>query len=101
MHLQTHSKRNSAYLTASQRPVKSVCLYSSFSRCAILNNDKVKCWGLNSLGQLGLGHNRNIGFKAEEMGEYLPDVNLGTVRLCMSNMLCFGEFVLSGNILES
>lgn len=34
---------------------------NTFSVCAILESNKIKCWGLNNLGQLGLGHNLNIG----------------------------------------
>lgn len=29
--------------------------------CALLSNDTVKCWGLNSRGQLGYGNTQNIG----------------------------------------
>ena len=50
------------------------------SSCAILDNDKVKCWGNNSLGQLGLGDTNNRGDGANEMGNSLPYVNLGTQR---------------------
>ncbi|MBI2606671.1 MAG: hypothetical protein HYW49_11395 [Deltaproteobacteria bacterium] len=52
--------------------------------CAILNNDKVKCWGRNNYGQLGLGDNSaskaNIGDEAGEMGNALAFVDLGTGR---------------------
>ena len=33
----------------------------SYHTCAILSTDDVRCWGLNSFGQLGLGHLRDIG----------------------------------------
>jgi alpha-tubulin suppressor-like RCC1 family protein len=29
--------------------------------CALLDNGSIKCWGLNTYGQLGYGHTRNIG----------------------------------------
>ncbi|MFO0665958.1 MAG: hypothetical protein U0174_18550 [Polyangiaceae bacterium] len=48
--------------------------------CAILDNDKVKCWGLNDVGQLGLGDTNNRGDQANEMGDNLPYVDLGTNR---------------------
>ena len=49
--------------------------------CAILNNDKVKCWGYNSYNQLGLASttafNVVIGDDASEMGGSLDSVDLG------------------------
>lgn len=45
--------------------------------CAILDNDSVKCWGLNTAGQLGLGDTNDRGNNAGEMGDSLPSVNLG------------------------
>lgn len=40
-------------------------------------NGRLKCWGVNSMGTLGLGHNRNIGDNTDEM-DHLPDVNIGS-----------------------
>ncbi len=48
--------------------------------CAILDNDSLKCWGLNSSGQLGIGDALARGDGANEMGDNLPTVNLGTGR---------------------
>jgi hypothetical protein len=49
--------------------------------CAILDDHKLKCWGENDAGQLGLGDPRNvIGSVAGEMGDALPPVDLGTGR---------------------
>ncbi len=48
--------------------------------CAILNDASVKCWGSNSLGQLGLGDRSARGDAPGEMGDSLPAVNLGTGR---------------------
>jgi alpha-tubulin suppressor-like RCC1 family protein len=48
--------------------------------CALLDNRQVKCWGLNTSGQLGLGDTSNRGDAAGEMGDSLPTVSLGTGR---------------------
>lgn len=50
------------------------------SLCAILNNDRIKCWGGNLFGQLGLGDTQNRGDQPGEMGVNLPFVDVGTNR---------------------
>lgn len=45
--------------------------------CALLDNQHVKCWGQNGSGQLGLGDNLSRGDEPGEMGDYLPEVDLG------------------------
>ena len=45
--------------------------------CAVLDNDAVKCWGLNDDGQLGVGDIDARGDDAGEMGDALPAVSLG------------------------
>lgn len=52
--------------------------------CAILDNNKVKCWGANSQGQLGLESTTIYGNAANQMGDNLPYVNLGTNRTAKS-----------------
>ena len=49
--------------------------------CALLDDDTLKCWGSNTGGQLGLEHTSNVGDSADEMGDNLPPVSLGTGRL--------------------
>ena len=48
--------------------------------CAILDNDKIKCWGSNHSGRLGLGDTDHRGDDTGEMGDNLPYVDLGTGR---------------------
>ena len=48
--------------------------------CALLDNSTVKCWGLNTDGQLGLGDTDSRGDDAGEMGDVLGAVSLGTNR---------------------
>ena len=52
----------------------------AFQTCAVLDNDKVKCWGSNGNGQLGLGHTSDRGDGPGEMGDALPAVDLGSGR---------------------
>ncbi len=51
--------------------------------CSILDNDKVKCWGENGNGQLGIGSTAVTGNSPGEMGENLPYVNLGTNKTAL------------------
>ncbi len=44
--------------------------------CVILDNDKIKCWGNNESGRLGLGDTDSRGDDAGEMGDDLPYLEL-------------------------
>jgi hypothetical protein len=48
--------------------------------CALLEDHRVKCWGNNFIGQLGYGDKKDRGRFADEMGDALPFVDLGTGR---------------------
>lgn len=48
--------------------------------CAILEDGGVKCWGLNTWGQLGVGDTANRGDGVAAMGDGLPVVDLGVGR---------------------
>ena len=52
----------------------------AYHMCALLDNSGLKCWGLNSNGQLGLGDRVNRGDDPGEMGDALPYVDLGSGR---------------------
>ncbi|RYE86625.1 MAG: hypothetical protein EOO75_15490, partial [Myxococcales bacterium] len=52
--------------------------------CVVLEGGKVKCWGYNFQGQLGLGDTDDRGDQAGEMGDALPFVDLGTNRKAVS-----------------
>ena len=46
----------------------------------MLDNASIKCWGFNTYGQLGLGSYLDLGDGANEMGDNLTSVNLGSGR---------------------
>lgn len=47
--------------------------------CATLDDGRVKCWGRNDFGQLGLGATTHeVGGRPDDMGDNLPPVDLGT-----------------------
>jgi alpha-tubulin suppressor-like RCC1 family protein len=52
--------------------------------CAVLNNDRLKCWGGNAQGQLGLAGTTSRGNTAGSMGAALPFVDLGPVSTVVS-----------------
>lgn len=52
--------------------------------CAVMANNKVKCWGDAEHGQLGLGDNRDRGAEPNTMGTELPFVDIGTGRTVLA-----------------
>ena len=45
--------------------------------CALLDGGAIKCWGYNGSGRLGLGDTSYRGNEPDEMGDFLPEVELG------------------------
>lgn len=60
--------------------LRAVDVQAGFFTCALLDGGQVKCWGSNEDGQLGQGHTDTIGDNADEMGDSLPAISLGTGR---------------------
>ncbi|MBN1607155.1 MAG: hypothetical protein JW940_11020 [Polyangiaceae bacterium] len=61
------------------RTVKAVSA-GGLHTCALLDNGEVKCWGFNDWGRLGLGDTTSRGGGADQMGDFLPRVELGAGR---------------------
>ncbi len=58
---------------------KAIWVSAAGSRtCAALANGQFKCWGNNAWYQLGLGDDNNRGDNANEMGDALPSIDVGT-----------------------
>ena len=51
---------------------------SLWHACALLDNGRIKCWGDNGNGRLGIGDQDDRGDTDNEMGDNLPYVDLGT-----------------------
>ena len=81
--------------------VQKISSGNSFS-CALLSNEKVKCWGRNQYGQLGLGHTNTIGDnellisqQAIALREEAIDVSVGSDSACAllksGQLQCWGR----------
>jgi alpha-tubulin suppressor-like RCC1 family protein len=58
--------------------------------CAVLDSGRVKCWGDNRDGELGLGDTTNRGDQPGQMGMALPYVDLGSDGKSLAVAACFG-----------
>ncbi len=47
--------------------------------CAVLDTGKARCWGRNTIGQLGYGHTRNVGDEASDFP--FQDIDVGNRRI--------------------
>lgn len=60
---------------------KAVELYAgAMHACARLDDESVKCWGLNKYGQLGLGNSEPRGIAPLQMDDNLPALDFGLFR---------------------
>jgi alpha-tubulin suppressor-like RCC1 family protein len=58
-------------------PVRAIAVGESRS-CAVFEDGRIKCWGKNTSGELGIGTQTNRGGGVGDMGDGLSFVNLGT-----------------------
>ena len=65
------------------RTAKSLAVGSKYS-CALLDNDRVKCWGAGSAGENGAGAGFSVGDSPGSIGDALPYVDLGSGRTVKS-----------------
>jgi alpha-tubulin suppressor-like RCC1 family protein len=74
--------------------------------CAVATDGRIKCWGKNAVGQLGLGDTRDRGAAAADLGAALPVVDVGhgqavvdlscgkrhcCARMVQNTMKCWGD----------
>ena len=52
--------------------------------CALLNDGHIKCWGYNMLGVLGRGDTNSRGAQPGEMGDNLPEIDLGSNKTALA-----------------
>ena len=64
--------------TATIEPPKWNFFLTPTSACALSVEGRVKCWGENRYGQLGLGDTDSRGLVREQMGIALPVIALGS-----------------------
>jgi cysteine-rich repeat protein len=62
---------------------KALKVAGRYTFCAILDDQTLRCWGLNDDGQLGQGNTDEIGDGPDEMGDNLPKVDLGSNNIPM------------------
>jgi alpha-tubulin suppressor-like RCC1 family protein len=58
--------------------------------CALSTDGRVKCWGSNAGGELGLGDTRSRGLLPDDLGAALPAVDLGHGQVAL-DLACGGR----------
>eukprot|EP01083_Nonionella_stella_P279496 950765_1 len=59
-------------------PIVEQIMTRGYHSCSLSTTNTVKCFGYNDYGQLGLGDTNNRGDEANQMGDTLLEINLGT-----------------------
>jgi alpha-tubulin suppressor-like RCC1 family protein len=59
--------------------ISKVRVNGNFS-CVLMTSGRVRCWGANNSGQLGVGNTSNRGDQSNEMGSNLQDIDFGSGR---------------------
>jgi alpha-tubulin suppressor-like RCC1 family protein len=68
-------------LNGTGRTIKQMSTSSTgFYNCAILSNDQLKCWGINSFGQLGTEDSRNRG-RGYDVGTGFNEIKIDYMEL--------------------
>jgi alpha-tubulin suppressor-like RCC1 family protein len=62
--------------------------------CALLEGGRIKCWGRNWEGQLGLGdvRSRGEGNRTDELGDMLPFVDTGEGNASLASSISLGNY---------
>ena len=71
---------NLPYVELGTGRTATVISNANYHTCALLDDATVKCWGKGGDGRLGTGNENDIGDAANEMGDNLAAVDLGTGR---------------------
>jgi hypothetical protein len=74
------------------RTAKAISASVHFT-CALLDDGGVKCWGSNLQGELGLGSYLPRGLGMGDMGDALPEIDLGTGRTAVAITTGLAGFV--------
>lgn len=65
-----------AYVDLGTNVIAKALVATSYSTCAHLIDNNIKCWGRNNYGQLGIDSTSTIGTASSHMGDNLQNVNI-------------------------